>query len=52
MITEVMPGSGTVTPETASLTVFHPDGFTFELDVRQDEAGHRGGTWHWPERTE
>lgn len=33
-----------------SLFVMSPNGTFFDLDVRQDEAGHAGGTWHWPER--
>jgi hypothetical protein len=50
MVTEVTPGGGTILPATVSLTVFGPDGFGFEHDVRQDEAARRPGTWHWPER--
>jgi hypothetical protein len=50
MVTEITPGGGTITAATVTLTVFEPDGFFFVQDVRQDEAGRRGGTWHWPER--
>ena len=34
----------------ASLTVLNPEGVFFKLMCLQDEADHRGGTWHWPER--
>lgn len=33
------------------LMVFNPDGTFFNKYVDHDEAGKRGGTWHWPERT-
>jgi hypothetical protein len=32
------------------LCVLNPTGTFFNQGVVQDEAGHRGGTWHWPER--
>lgn len=34
----------------ASLAVLNPQGMFFNQDVHQDEDGHAGGTWHWPER--
>jgi hypothetical protein len=51
IVTAVQPGGGTIIPETASLAVLNPTGMFFNEDVRQDEGSHRGGTWHWPERT-
>lgn len=33
-----------------SLAVLNPEGMYFNQYVLQDEAGHIGGTWHWPER--
>lgn len=35
-----------------SLAVMNPAGLFFNVDVRQDEENHLGGTWHWPERVE
>lgn len=34
------------------LAVLNPTGMFFNREVRQDETGHAGGTWHWPEREE
>lgn len=34
----------------ASLAVLNPEGMFFNTHVIQDEDGHAGGTWHWPER--
>lgn len=34
------------------LCVLNPTGQFFNSGVVQDEHGHRGGTWHWPERIE
>lgn len=34
----------------ASLVVLNPTGAFFDQNVPQDETGHRGGSWHWPER--
>ena len=33
----------------AGLAVLNPEGMFFNGCVLQDEAGHAGGTWHWPE---
>jgi hypothetical protein len=33
-----------------ALVVFNPAGLFFN-EASQDEDGHRGGSWHWPERT-
>lgn len=33
-----------------SLCVLNPEGMFFNKAVLQNEAEHRGGTWHWPER--
>ena len=56
VITEVVPAA-LVPPELAggvdigvSLCVLNPEGMFFNRNVQQDEAGHAGGTWHWPER--
>ena len=35
---------------TVGLAVLNPEGMFFNREVEQDEDGHRGGTWHWPER--
>lgn len=35
-----------------SLCVLNPEGQFFNKSVRQSEAEHRGGTWHWPERVD
>lgn len=37
-------------PWGVSLCVLNPTGQFFSADVEQDEDGHAGGTWHWPER--
>lgn len=50
VVTEVTPGSGTILPETVSLTVLGPGAIWQRQGIRQDETGRRGGTWHWPER--
>lgn len=63
IVTAVQPGGGKILPETISLAVLNPTGMFFNEDVPQDElpppdkivagerTAHRGGTWHWPERT-
>jgi hypothetical protein len=33
-----------------ALCVLNPSGIFFHEDCLLDEADHRGGTWHWPER--
>jgi hypothetical protein len=33
----------------ADLAVLNPDGMFFKR-CNQDESGHEGGSWHWPER--
>lgn len=33
------------------LCVLNPTGLFFDDDCQHDEDRHRGGTWHWPERT-
>lgn len=38
--------------DTVSLCVMNPEGLFFNLDVRRDEDGKPGGTWHEPERVE
>lgn len=35
--------------ELVSLVVLNPSGLFFN-DAEHDEDGHRGGSWHWPER--
>jgi hypothetical protein len=32
------------------LAVLNPTGMFFNQHICQDEIGHAGGTWHWPER--
>lgn len=39
-------------PASVSLCVLNPTGLFFNQGVEQDEDGHAGGTWHWPERVE
>jgi hypothetical protein len=34
-----------------SLCVLNPEGMFFNKSVRHSEDEHKGGTWHWPERT-
>ncbi|MBF8186333.1 hypothetical protein ITP53_11345 [Nonomuraea sp. K274] len=34
-----------------NLAVFNPEGLHFNRAILQSEDEHRGGTWHWPERT-
>ena len=36
-------------PTDVSLTVFRPTGTDFVQSSPQDEDGHSGGSWHWPE---
>lgn len=38
--------------DTVDLCVLNPEGLFFNREVRHDESGHKGGTWHWPERVE
>lgn len=40
----------TNTSDTVGLCVLNPTGQFFNRTVTQDEFGHAGGTWHWPER--
>jgi hypothetical protein len=54
-----MPVTVTLTSEpipVVGLAVHNPTGLFFhsiaEGGCRQDEDGHAGGTWHWPERVE
>lgn len=35
-----------------NLCIFSPEGMFFNKSCLQDEDAKRGGTWHWPERTE
>jgi hypothetical protein len=51
VVTAVWPG-GTAVPAAVSVAVLNPTGMFFNEEIRQDEGDHRGGTWHWPERTE
>lgn len=41
----------TDTSDTVGLCVLNPTGMFFNRTVVHDEAAHKGGTWHWPERT-
>lgn len=38
--------------EVVGLCVLNPTGLFLNREVRQDEGGKAGGTWHWPERVE
>ena len=38
------------TSDTVGLAVLNPTGMFFNRTIVHDEADHRGGTWHWPER--
>lgn len=49
IITEVS-GEGTEHGPCVGLAVLNPTGMFFNPRVCQDEQGHTGGTWHWPER--
>ena len=35
-----------------ALVALNPTGMFFNEHVFQDESSRRGGTWHWPERTD
>jgi hypothetical protein len=48
IVTEVP--EGIEGPQTIGLCVLNPSGQFFNRGVLQDEDGHAGGTWHWPER--
>lgn len=38
--------------QTVGLCVLNPTGQFFNRGVQQDESGHKGGSWHWPERVD
>ncbi len=38
--------------EVVGLFVMNPSGLFLNREIRQDEDGKAGGTWHWPERVE
>ena len=40
----------TPSSQHVDLCVLNPTGLFFNEDCLHDEDGHRGGTWHWPER--
>ena len=40
------------TSDTVGLAVLNPTGMFFNSAVVHDEETERGGTWHWPERSE
>lgn len=42
---------GTLDPNVVALCVLNPSGQFFNQGVRYD-AGHKPGSWHWPERVE
>lgn len=49
----VSPNTLEEVPEwVVGLCVLNPSGTFFDRGIVQSEADHRGGTWHWPERTE
>lgn len=51
VVTEVGTASDPAGFDSAvGLCVLNPTGQFFNQGVMQDEDGHRGGTWHWPER--
>jgi hypothetical protein len=52
LVAEPMGGcpNGTDGEWIASLAVLNPTGAFFNENAPQDEDGHAGGTWHWPER--
>lgn len=35
-----------------NLAVLNPEGMFFKQELLQDEEGHKGGSWHWPERVD
>jgi hypothetical protein len=49
IVTEVMSGARAGIA-AVGLMVANPAGLFFNQGVLQDEDGHAGGTWHWPER--
>jgi hypothetical protein len=54
LVAEPMDGcpNGTDGEWIASLAVLNPTGVFFNENVPQDEDGHAGGSWHWPERVD
>ncbi|BBB01085.1 hypothetical protein RVR_8337 [Actinacidiphila reveromycinica] len=54
IVTDAEPLGADAEPDQvfASLCVLNPTGMFFNTHVLQDEDGHVGGTWHWPERDE
>lgn len=44
IVTEVSP----IPLGVVDLAVVNPSGLFFDRNVRLDETGTRGGTWHWP----
>lgn len=56
IVTAVCDNPGGTDPESGtpcvSLAVLNPTGMFFDEHLPQDEDGHAGGTWHWPERTD
>jgi len=48
IVTEVMADP----MQSAGLCVLNPTGLFFGQAVPQDDDGHAGGTWHWPERVD
>jgi hypothetical protein len=56
VVTELCDNPRGIDPETGtlcvSLAVLNPSGLFFDQHLPQDEDGHKGGTWHWPERVE
>jgi hypothetical protein len=54
VVTELCDSPHSLDPGTGktcvSLAVLNPAGLFFHEHCTRDEAGKRGGTWHWPER--
>lgn len=50
IITEVPTAVFEEGKQPVGLFVANPTGIFLNRDVPQDEEGHSGGSWHWPER--
>ena len=49
-VNEQDPAGDGIFRESVGLAVLNPSGQFFNRGVLQDEDGHAGGSWHWPER--
>lgn len=50
IVTDVDHGGPGIGVNSISVCVLNPSGLFFNQRIHYDEAEHRPGTWHWPER--